>query len=885
MLETSCDSTIRIPPYKFSYFSEAVPRKLSFGVDHWGYANGQTGNNGLVPTFYEIVNGGDSTHAGANRDAVWPAMRGGSLNQITYPTGGSTTFDFEPKNIYTFTNSVLEDVTLTSLVDHIYGQGNITQTLPFTLTGTGQCTILINNSSTNWSPTLIIQDVNNNTVYNSGLINFSSQYTTSISLAAGTYNATLSFPSNSQSTLINGAYANIGQWQYVPTQTTQTVSGLRIKTITNNDGMTNNNVVTSYTYTGGGNSTTAILYSIPVYAQVVRNNVRATVFPTDCSPNGCATCDNVYLVFENILGHGYLVSPGSIMPMSSLQGENVGYSEVDVSQTGNGHSAYRYYGITSQGTNITDVCQRTIYQSGLCDANIPNWPYAPVPFDFMRGELQYEGHYNQNGQVLKETYYNPLYVQDSLTTPGLITQQVPTLVSYTEYQLQSAYKIQDKTITNEYDPVNNNSITTTHTTYYGSNYHHEPTRKVTFTSTGDSLVSNIKYSFDFRIPSCDAIPDSLRYYFQRVNRDTVYYDSLIAICTPQGVGVTDANNCRNSLWQQFREQKAQDRVNYIWNRRRNFAADSANNRNSCILTAMNSADTLLRPILRLQNEFWNAAIETSSFKDLNLLHASYSRYDSSTSPIGFVYPGRTQLINLQAPSASFANATVSGNTVTRDNRYLDESFYKFYNGNPVQVIGHDGIVTSYLWDYKNTKPIAKTISTYIDSIAYTSFEADGSGNWTIPSSARDNTTSMSGSYSYNLSNGAVSKANLIGSNQYIVSYWSKNGQYSVTGSVSVQQGKTINGWTYYEHTVSHTTSISVSGTGDIDELRLYPTSSQMTTYTYNPLVGMSSSCDVDNRISYYYYDSLGRLKYIKDQDGNILKTYQYHYANQNPLSQ
>jgi YD repeat-containing protein len=51
----------------------------------------------------------------------------------------------------------------------------------------------------------------------------------------------------------------------------------------------------------------------------------------------------------------------------------------------------------------------------------------------------------------------------------------------------------------------------------------------------------------------------------------------------------------------------------------------------------------------------------------------------------------------------------------------------------------------------------------------------------------------------------------------------------------------------------------------------------MTTYTYDPLVGMTSQCDVANRITYYEYDEMGRLKDVKDQDGNVIKTYDYHY--------
>ena len=86
-------------------------------------------------------------------------------------------------------------------------------------------------------------------------------------------------------------------------------------------------------------------------------------------------------------------------------------------------------------------------------------------------------------------------------------------------------------------------------------------------------------------------------------------------------------------------------------------------------------------------------------------------------------------------------------------------------------------------------------------------------------------------------------------------------------------------WTYFEHTVTGTGTVTVSGSGGIDELRLYPKGALMTTYTYVPLIGASSTCDMDNRVTYYFYDGLGRLRYAEDQDGNILKTIEYHYAS------
>ncbi|RPE08429.1 hypothetical protein EGT74_15380 [Chitinophaga lutea] len=54
----------------------------------------------------------------------------------------------------------------------------------------------------------------------------------------------------------------------------------------------------------------------------------------------------------------------------------------------------------------------------------------------------------------------------------------------------------------------------------------------------------------------------------------------------------------------------------------------------------------------------------------------------------------------------------------------------------------------------------------------------------------------------------------------------------------------------------------------------------VTTYTYSPLLGMTSQSDANNRTTYYEYDSFGRLILVRDQNNMILKKICYNYAGQ-----
>jgi YD repeat-containing protein len=81
--------------------------------------------------------------------------------------------------------------------------------------------------------------------------------------------------------------------------------------------------------------------------------------------------------------------------------------------------------------------------------------------------------------------------------------------------------------------------------------------------------------------------------------------------------------------------------------------------------------------------------------------------------------------------------------------------------------------------------------------------------------------------------------------------------------------------------VTNFSAISEAQLSSLNNLRTNATFSQsmITTYTYQPLVGVSSITDPKGDTVYYTYDGLGRLQYVKDTQGKLLTDYQYHYKN------
>jgi len=237
---------------------------------------------------------------------------------------------------------------------------------------------------------------------------------------------------------------------------------------------------------------------------------------------------------------------------------------------------------------------------------------------------------------------------------------------------------------------------------------------------------------------------------------------------------------------------------------------------------------------------------------------------------------------------SFYNVDTHGNLVVDKvrnfNQVLDDyetkQLYKYdLEGNLIMLSKVDGASTSYFWGYNKKYPVAMAENAADTEIAYTSFETTEKGGWSY------NGTPVASNYitgkkGYHLGTGPVTKTGIAASatNPYRVGFWAK--RLYGSGSVNVggqTESLVTNVWKWVEKDIT-STSLTISGSSVvIDELRLHPADAMMTSYTYEPLVGMTSKTDARGYTLTYFYDSANRLKTIRDEDDNVLETYEYNY--------
>lgn len=128
------------------------------------------------------------------------------------------------------------------------------------------------------------------------------------------------------------------------------------------------------------------------------------------------------------------------------------------------------------------------------------------------------------------------------------------------------------------------------------------------------------------------------------------------------------------------------------------------------------------------------------------------------------------------------------------------------------------------------------------------------------------------------------KNNLVGSvgidgirNTFV---WGYNKQYPVAKVIGSNHA-TVNSF-INQSVLDNLSSTESQVRNQLNNIRtgLNNTSALVTTYTYSPLIGISSGTDQNNKTRFYEYDNFKRLTVVRDNDNNVLKKICYNYAGQ-----
>lgn len=201
---------------------------------------------------------------------------------------------------------------------------------------------------------------------------------------------------------------------------------------------------------------------------------------------------------------------------------------------------------------------------------------------------------------------------------------------------------------------------------------------------------------------------------------------------------------------------------------------------------------------------------------------------------------------LYSSISSIVDLTNPGNGFIEKESYIYSS-----DNNLIAIAKPNNITYSFLWDSgSHNNLIAEAVGCNPDRLFYTSFEEDG----VIGHSKTGNRYFEGSTFTF--------QGILPTGSDLLMTYWYYDGTWK------------------FQTEIPFTSTISRAGATRYDEVRVYPAGVQMSTYTYKAGIGITSVTDYNNLTTYYNYDEFGRLKFVKDNNGNVLKSFKYHYKDQ-----
>ncbi|MEM8557689.1 MAG: hypothetical protein AAGG50_07685 [Bacteroidota bacterium] len=310
-----------LPPYQIEYLSTALPDPLSYSIDHWGYANGAYNTDLIAEGYYIGLDAVGRFHAGADRSPDATQVLARMIRKITYPTGGSTTFEFE-SNDYSGTSGgpAGQYVNQRSATISASGTGSNSATLNVTIPDTPRDPeyVRLYASYTPLDPSSTPPPRPSATFNGDGGIapsgNTDDPVVWTVYVDPGTYALGVSAYNLGDEV---SAYVEYDDYEVSsPTNSVNVLGGgVRIRSVLNDDGAGNvTQRLFSYRLSSDPSKSSGVLVSEPDYSYTH-------------SDDACA-------VFARV--------GASYVPLERTSGSPVGYSEVRETVAGAGETIYRY---------------------------------------------------------------------------------------------------------------------------------------------------------------------------------------------------------------------------------------------------------------------------------------------------------------------------------------------------------------------------------------------------------------------------------------------------------------------------------------------------------------------------------------------------------------
>jgi len=253
------------------------------------------------------------------------------------------------------------------------------------------------------------------------------------------------------------------------------------------------------------------------------------------------------------------------------------------------------------------------------------------------------------------------------------------------------------------------------------------------------------------------------------------------------------------------------------------------------------------------------------------------------------------------PLFDFTPAHIDTNTnqwVTDARYQLKYRFNKYSsNGKLLETQPHHGRATTYIWDKNEVVPIAKIQNSVEPRTAYLNFESEQQEYFTYPANRRVTTHKKTGKYGIylNASTGIVYYPPTTIPEKMRITFWATAQPYVANVTpyarlISVSEPDS-NGFRLYEyhqdyiqqHNIIHISQVSTGLPTYIDDLRITPFNSHMTTYAYDQNLQLSSETSPNQLTTHYEYDTFNRLTTTRNEDNHILSHTSYNYKNSNQL--